>query len=267
MEGADIFKFHTISFGYFPKAIHTRQIIDPLWGAKLTGSVKKFSFGVLGAGDENPGLTWGTEPDNPNLGKDAFFSLARGTYNIGKDNHVGFLFSGRTFADDYNYVMGLDMSYRLSKHSRLNASFLQSNTKNDNTGGDSASASNFNATYQYYTTKLGYGWAHEYIGSDFQMDIAYLKRTGINHGWLWIGPYLYPKKISWLKCVSPLIIYHYLHDFETDLYEDDLHLGIQYYFKGGGYLETKIRFIKEGWLGQMYDQTQWNFTGSVKLSK
>jgi hypothetical protein len=267
MEGADIFRFHTISYGYFPTAIHSRQIKDPLWGTKLTGSIKKFSFGVLGAGDEWPGQEWGTDPENPNLGKDAFFSIARGKYNIGKDNHVGFLLSGRSFGDDYNYVMGLDLTYRLMKHGRLNASFLNSTSKNPITGEDSINGSNFNATYLYYTKKIGYGWGHEYIGSDFQMDIAYLRRTGLNHGWLWLGPYFYPKKISWLKCISPGIIYHYLTDFETGLYDDDLHLGLQFYFKGGGYLETKTRLIRESWLGQTYDQTQYNFTGSVKVTK
>lgn len=267
MEGADIFKFHTISFGYFPTAIHTRQIVDPLWGAKLSGSVKKFSFGVLGAGDEWPGQTWGAGTENPNQGKDAFFSIARGKYNIGKDNHVGFLYSGRTFADDYNHVMGLDLSYRLLKHGRLNASFLRSAFKDGDTGDESVTGSNFNATYMYVTKKIGSAWAHEYIGSDFRMDTAFLQRTGLYHGWLWTSLYFYPKKISWLKCISPGIVYHYLKDFETGLYDDDLHLGFEFYFKGGGYLYPKVRLIKESWLGQTYDLTQYNFIGSVKVNK
>ncbi len=267
MEGADIFKFHTISYGYFPTAIHTRRIMDPQWGAKVTGSVKKFSFGVLASGDEWPGQEWEYPSVNPNQGKDAFFSIARGKFNIGKDNHVGFLYNGRTFAAESNQVMGLDLSYRMMKHGRLRVSFLHSNSESEDAGSDSISGDNFNATYLYYTEKIGYGWAHEYIGSDFQMDIAYLKRVGLNHGWLWLGPYLYPKKIPGIKCISPGVIYHYLFDLETGLYDHDLHLGLQYYFKGGAYLETKVRFIRESWKKEPFDLVQYNFTGTVNVTK
>jgi hypothetical protein len=270
MEGADIFKFHTISFGYFPTVIHTRRIIDPLWGAKLTGSIKKFSFGILGAGDEWPGQEWTPPLENPNPGKDALFSIARGKFNIGKDNHVGFLYSGRSFAGDSNNVFGFDMSYRMLKTGRWRASFLQSYSKYADNEEDSINGSNFNSTYVDYTEKRAFGWAHEYIGSNFQMDIAYLKRVGINHGWLWYSQYLYPKKISWLKwlkCFSPGIIYHYLFDFKSGLYDDDLHLGIEYFFKGGAYLETKVRFVRESWMDETFSMVQYNFTGQVNVTK
>jgi hypothetical protein len=42
-------------------AVYTRGIVDPAWGAKVTGDLGKFSFGFLGAGDEYPGREWEEE--------------------------------------------------------------------------------------------------------------------------------------------------------------------------------------------------------------
>ena len=39
-------------------AVHTRNIVDPSWGGKLSGELNKFSFGVLTAGDEWPGRSF-----------------------------------------------------------------------------------------------------------------------------------------------------------------------------------------------------------------
>ena len=36
-------------------AVHTRRIVDPIFGAKLTGTVGKTTFGVLNALDDHPG--------------------------------------------------------------------------------------------------------------------------------------------------------------------------------------------------------------------
>ena len=38
-------------------AVHTRRIVDPIFGAKLTGSVGRVTFGTLTAIDQSPGRT------------------------------------------------------------------------------------------------------------------------------------------------------------------------------------------------------------------
>ena len=59
MEGAGIFNLAgngraTPSMLY---AVHTRQIVDPIFGAKLTGSAGRVTFGSLTAVDQAPGRT------------------------------------------------------------------------------------------------------------------------------------------------------------------------------------------------------------------
>ena len=44
-------------------AVHTRRIVDPLWGGKTTGTAGRVGFGLLAAGDEAPGRQLVGEPN------------------------------------------------------------------------------------------------------------------------------------------------------------------------------------------------------------
>ena len=118
MEGTDIFNFFTIPYGYIQTAVHTRQIVDPLWGAKLTGTVGKTALGLLAAGDEWPGLEWDSGI-NPYEGKKAYFAIARGKQSLGGDNYMGAIYTGREFAGGFNRVGGLDLSLRFLKNHKI----------------------------------------------------------------------------------------------------------------------------------------------------
>lgn len=52
MEGIDILDFALIPHGNMFTAVHIRRIVDPNWGAKLTGTLGKTSLGILAAGDQ-----------------------------------------------------------------------------------------------------------------------------------------------------------------------------------------------------------------------
>jgi hypothetical protein len=268
MEGADIFKFFTLSFGFFQIPVHTRQIIDPAWGVKLTGEVGKMSFGVLAAGDEWPGQPWESEL-NPNEGKQAYFGVVRGKYSLGK-NYVGFIYSGREFAGEYNRVMGLDFRYRLGTHQRINASFLHSISK-DEAGIESkaANSNNFNFNYVLDKKHVLMAAAFEHIGKEFRMDSAYMTRWGIDHGYFQFGYAFYPdaKKTPWLKLFSPQIEFEYIHDIFTDLNDIRVTGHLLAYTTKEGYLRMAYRYFKENWQGQAFHLNRFFIIGSVLLNK
>ena len=189
MEGLDIFNFLTIS-DYFVTPVHTRRIVDPLWGIKMTGTVGKISFGVLSAGDESPGREWEDEK-KPNEDKNAYFTIVRGKHSLGKDNFIGGLYSGREFAGGYNRVAGADFGYRFLKNHRIGTSFLQS-TFRESEGESSISSSSLNFGYIYDTKPLFIVAILEHIGKDFRMDSAFLRRSGINDGTGRINANFYP---------------------------------------------------------------------------
>ena len=77
MEGAGLFNMAGNGQGDASMlyAVHTRKIVDPMFGAKLTGSAGRFTFGSLTAIDQAPGRTE-TELD-PLHGREQLFQVAR----------------------------------------------------------------------------------------------------------------------------------------------------------------------------------------------
>jgi hypothetical protein len=269
MEGADIFNFYTISNGYFPIPVHTRQIIDPSWGAKLTGNLGKMSFGILSAGDEWPGQPW-ESGTNPYEGKTAFFGIARGKYSLGKDNYAGILYSGTELADTYNRVFGADFAYRIGKNQRVTASVLHTISGDENgRQGDASDSSNLNLKYVYNTKPLGFSAAFEHIGPDFRMDTSYILRTGMNSGFFWLGIGLYPdpKKTPWLKMISPDFKLQYTHDLITkkkDIYFDP---SLYIIMIKEGLIILSYKIYQENWQDQEFKLNQVYVYGALRFNK
>ncbi|MDH5715793.1 MAG: DUF5916 domain-containing protein, partial [Candidatus Aminicenantes bacterium] len=266
MEGVDILDFALIPHGNMYTAVHTRRIVDPNWGAKLTGTLGKTSFGILAAGDQWPGLAWDDEV-NPFEGKTAHFTIARGKYSLGGENYIGGLYSGREFAGGYNRVVGGDVMYRFLKHHHASLSLMQSYS-GELEGGPGTSGSAFNCFYRYFTKPLGILVTYERYGTDFRMDSAFFERIGISSGKIWIGPSFYPnpEKVSWLKRINPNFIAVYLHDFTTNMDDRFLSLSTEFNFTKQGYLEIGYILESESWVNQTFEQANFELNGGVQIT-
>ena len=72
MEGMEIFRFPEIEM------VYTRRIIDPLGGAKLTGKVGRFTYGLLSAYDVNPTESlWEVHNGGDTRNDNALFNIFR----------------------------------------------------------------------------------------------------------------------------------------------------------------------------------------------
>jgi hypothetical protein len=259
MEGADIFNFFTLPHGFMPHAVHTRQIVNPRWGTKLTGTLGKTSFGILSALDQ---------PQD----QKAFFGIARGKYSLGKDNYWGLLYSSREVSEEYNRVVGTDLGYRLFKNQRINLSFLysMSGTPGDNhPNTENTNGYNFNLSYLYSSRKMVIEAVLEHIGKKFRMDTAYLMRTGIDHGWISLGYFLYPesKKLPWLKVISPNLACRYLYDLYTHMDDLFLNLSLNFYSSKQGFLGLYYSAAKESWQETTYDMNRFGVNAFIQLFK
>jgi hypothetical protein len=67
-------------------AVHTRRIVDPLFGVKLTGTLGKVTFASLSSADRARG---DTDPSDPLYGEKKYFNIARALYSLGKGTHIG----------------------------------------------------------------------------------------------------------------------------------------------------------------------------------
>ena len=114
-------------------AVHTRRIIDPSAGMKLTGAAGKHTFGVLSSADASPAGS-----------RQRIFTVAREVMNFGRGQYVGALLSDTEYGRDHNRVAGGDVSLKKGEHFQANGSFLSSHSRTSD-GRDRAAASGLRA--------------------------------------------------------------------------------------------------------------------------
>jgi hypothetical protein len=188
--------------------------------------------------------------------------------SLGGDSYVGILYSGREFAGGFNRVFGLDTQYRLFPNQQTMISVMRS------AAGDPGNEKNkrgigINWTHSYSTRQLTVVAAFEHYDPGFEMESAFLFRTGIHSGWLYIGPSIYPdsKKYYWLRRISPQIVFAYLHDMQTGINDPWINIPLELFFIKQGYLSVEWTWEKEGWQGRSFEKRSLMTSGRIQITK
>ncbi len=206
MEGMGTFELAgTGGDGNMTTAVHTRRIIDPLFGAKLTGTAGGFNFATLTASDQAPGR--GDVPATL-AGKDKIFNIARAVYPLKNGSYAGGLLVDTEFGPDFNRVAAGDFSLRFKENHRWSGTLIGSQSRSvdapDRTFGMAAQS-----TYGYNSKRYGANIQLEHYDTDFRMDTAFFNRTGYTGGNAYFGRSFYPdaKRHPWLKRVEPFVFF------------------------------------------------------------
>jgi len=265
MEGMGLFNIAgTGGDGNMRTAVHTRRIIDPAWGSKLTGTAGKMTFGLLNASDDTP-------EDLENRGdaindKDKLFTISRATYSLGKSNYIGGIFTDTEHAGRHNRVGGGDVSVRFSPTQQFSATFLATQTGSPTLGNTNGTGSQ--VSYSYSTRR--YYWSNqvEHYGRDFQMDTAFYNRTGFTSGWSFGEINFYPKEGSdfWIKRIHPFYWAKRGYDQIQNGDEDFLNTGIRFNFTRQGFFNISHQAGHEAWVGQRFKTgSPINLFGSAQI--
>ncbi|HYR83742.1 MAG TPA: DUF5916 domain-containing protein [Terriglobia bacterium] len=249
MEGMGLFNIAgTGGDGNMRTAVHTRRVINPSWGSKLTGTAGKLTFGLLNASDESP-QDVGDRGDAI-AGRSKLFTIGRATYALGQSNYIGAIAVDTEHAGRHNRVVGSDLSVRFSPEQDFSAAFLTSQTGTTSTTNSRATGSQI--SYSYNSRR--YSWANqvEHYGKDFQMDTAFYNRTGFTSGWSFGEVNFYPKEGRWLKRIHPFYWTKRGRDQVQDGNEDFLNTGIRFNFTRQGFLNINQGRGHEPWLGQRF---------------
>jgi hypothetical protein len=99
LEGTEIFRTPR-------NLLHTRQIADPIGGAKITGKIGSFNVGYLGALDQAPRTLYGGDHS-------AVFNLLRARRDVGAGSTVGVLYTDRSVPGNgrFNRVLSGDARF------------------------------------------------------------------------------------------------------------------------------------------------------------
>jgi hypothetical protein len=193
LEGGDIFTTENTVF-------YSRRIIDPLYGAKITGKVGKTTFGFLSALDEGPGREWAVE-DDTQLGKKALFNIMRAKYDLFGNSFIGFLMTSRQFAGRSNQALAVDGSFNFKEKYNLNFQGIQSytTTEEDDKLKDPAITASFSRTSRH----LSYSLYYQDLYPDFRVDSGYVHLTDIWGGGGNISYRFTPNK-KWILAFTPI---------------------------------------------------------------
>ena len=248
MEGMGLFNIAGTGFeSNMRTAVHTRRIVDPNWGSKLTGTLGKTTFGVLNSQDDHPEDV-GDRGDIFTT-RDKLFTIGRATYALRRSDYVGAIFTDTLHAGRHNQVAGGDVSVRPSSAQLVSATFLSARTSVD--GGDT-SGNAMQASYRYETRRFQVSSQAEHYDRDFQMDTAFYNRAGFSTVTLFGEVNFYPAA-AWLQRVHPFAFAKGGHDEIQGNDEDFANTGIRFNVTRQGFFELAHAQGHEAWHGQRYE--------------
>jgi len=263
MEGMGLFNIAgTGGDGNMRTAVHTRRIINPFWGSKLTGTIGRTTFGLLDASDETP-----EDPANRGeavAGRNRYFTIGRATYALGGSDYVGAILTDTEHAGRHNRVVGSDLAIKFTPPQQFSATFLASQTGIGSSGNTHGTASQ--ASYNYNTRRFTWENQIEHYDRDFQMDTAFYNRTGFTAAWSFVDVSFYPKQDFWIQRVHPFVFVKRGHDEVQNGDEDFVNTGIRLHFTRQGFLNVSHGQGHEPWVGQRFETGRIiDLNGSVQL--
>ena len=195
MEGLGLFNLAgTGGDATMRTAVHTRTIIDPSAGLKLTGAAGRHTFGVLSSADASPSGK-----------RQRVFTVAREVMNFGGGRYAGLLVSDTELGTDHNRVVGGDVAFKHGEHFQGNASFLSSSSRA--LDGRSSRGNGAQASYDYSTRRFTIAGQAEHYDTGFRMDTAFVNRVGLTRGWQYQALNFYPShpRFRWIKKINPFM--------------------------------------------------------------
>ena len=256
MEGLGLFNLAgTGGDSTMRTAVHTRRIVDPSAGVKLTGTEGRYTFATLMAPDESV-------PDGRKM-----YTIGRGLRNFGEGQYVGVLVTDTEFQRDYNRVIAADIALKHGDRVRWNANMILTDSATPT--GDSSTGVGGQATYSYDTRRVSVSGQVEHYSSDFRMDTAFINRVGVTRGWQYQGLSFYPdeKRHGWLKRVNPFLWVMAANDQTQGGSELWVLPGLRFNFTRQGYLRLDVMRGHETFAHERFEVGRVFADGGAQITK
>jgi hypothetical protein len=268
LEGSEMFQMAgTSEVDPLEAVVHTRTIIDPSLGFKLSGKVgKRDTVASILALDESPqGDPAWIEGDD----KTAGFAVLRYKRAVGSDGYLGAFYTGREYGRGANQVAGLDGQIRLTKSSQIGFHGFGAWTKPapaEGLEGGTVPGTALGINYLYDTRNLGLTFSFYDISTDFQTDVGYSTRSGVAGLAATVSPRLYPKSRFFRKVV-PSLSAAGAKDLPSGLFETYDSLGVSVLLPGNTQVHLIGHYSTEVFLDQRFDTSGGLFQVVSHVSK
>jgi hypothetical protein len=172
LEGMEIFQFPSDGLNL----IYTRRIIDPVGGAKLTGKVGRFTYGLLSALDTDPTESlWEVSRNAGSRDHNALFNIFRIKADVFKESYIGFSLTDKEIDGSYNRLAAIDGQLKFSNKFFLTFQAAGSKTKYKHEETDIVPA--LYAQFMYFSKYVGAGAWWKAIHPDFEASSGFVNRV------------------------------------------------------------------------------------------
>ena len=266
LEGADFFLTPL-------QAVFTRTVVDPVWGAKLTGKIGRTAMGFFAAEDTLTNLLFPSNQGSmqASLDQNATGGVFRVRQDIGRMSTLGVLYTGRVGADYFNHVAGADGFFRLDDKNSIIFQYLHSETdyplavaedfgqEADRFGGDA-----FTLEYQHFSRQWIINAGYDDKTPGFRADYGFVPRVDTRTGQAMVMRQFWGKPKGWYNLIRLGVAGEAVWDHEGTLTDRGVTLGAMYQ----GNLETLVNvhanFVRTFYEGQYFDTPYADLTFRIR---
>ena len=256
LEGAEIFAVPGPV-----NVVHTRTIVDPLYGAKLTGKVGRTTVGVLYANDQAPGTS--DDATAAAVGQAADVFVGRVRYDLYAESHIGAIVTNRDFLDSHSRLAGIDSNFRLgSTHS---IAFRAMGTQHRDMDGLETSGHFLEAVLRKRGRNLSYRLVSYMLSPDFKTDVGFVRRTDQRRTFGSISYQWWPE--SWLINWGPEVRYSRDFAFDGNLQDENADVGLNFNFARNFGMNGTVSRDMERYSGINFFKTSYRLFGRYSTTR
>ena len=219
IEGSEIFNIQApVTF------VHTRTIVDPDYGVKLSGQVGRFSVGLMTVSDRAPGKV--DSPEDPAFNQTAQTFIARVRYDLYAESNIGAIATDREFLDSHSRIVGLDGNFRLS--STINADFRAVGSFFKDRGEEEEDGHMLSTGIRQSSRNVNWLLTASQISPEFATEVGLVRRTDTRNLESSLGYRFWPE--SWIIDWGPTLSYSRTYDYHDVLQDENLGFRVNWSF-------------------------------------
>ena len=164
--------------GYFQTPVnllHSRQIVDPGAGLRLTGKAGRWAVGAFGMNDREPGR----DADEPLAGRDADITVVRLQRDLGDESTFGLLFTNRQFSGDFARNYSVDARFRMGDNWALSGQFIRTEGREQEEGDSVVTGSGGLAQLTFDSRHFEYTASYLAFSPDFHAPLGFIERKAM----------------------------------------------------------------------------------------
>ncbi len=256
LEGQEIFRTPGRT-----NLVHTKTIVDPQIGGKLTGKTGNTTLGLLVANDAAPGKF--DDPGAYGFGETANFVIGRARYDLYSQSYLGAIMTDREFLDSYSRVAGVDGRFRLGQTHR--AQFLAVTSSHRDLDGNTLNGPMFNAELRRDGRHLSYSVDFNSIDPDFRTDAGFVRRVDMQQFDADIEYEWWPE--SWLISWGPQFRYRRNVDHSGILQDEDFRADMSMRFARNVFFRADAQREMERFQGIDFHKTRFSMRNGINTSR